>query len=357
MRALSLVLVGCGASAATPAAVTAKSAPPATVKHTNGSPALDPIAVLSDAPDKYSHSFIVPGLASLELDGATLQAPSGAGELEVTIVEEQSSMVRVAVRTDGLAFALWTERARLLGILVHDQLVGEMAGGGFWDPSSDAPFAEVRAGARVRMLNHKDNWTQVRYLGSLEIDGWLPDTALVDRTITDHAQIGRMPTGLPTLLVTPGSVVRSEPKWVAREIAVMANGYFLDTIKEIDDAWAQVGYEDGDIRVRGFISRQDPPGRVHKPHESEVAPPLITANTLVAKGTCLYAAQHGDTIGFVAEDRNAEISSGRSPGWYTVGFDTPWGPITFATQGTSEHDLTPCGPPVAPVVPSPPPAP
>lgn len=327
-----------------------KASPVASTHHTNARPAIDPIVALGD-PDKFPHSFIVPGLAQLELDSAQVQAPPAAPELEVTILDEQTAMVRVAVRLDGVAFALWTERARLLGIAVHDQQISESPGSGFWDPSSDAPFAEVRAGAHVRMLGHHDTWTQVRYLGALEIDGWMPDAALEDRTTEDHSAGGRMPTGLPTLLTTPGTVVRTDAKWVARELAVMANGYFLDTIKELDDVWSQVGYEDGDIRVRGFVSRQDPPGRVHKPHEVEVATPPITANATVAKGTCLYASQHGEPIGFTLDAHAAEVSSGRSPSWYTLTFDTPWGPLTFAATGTSEHDLSSCGPPVAPPTP------
>jgi len=344
-----LLVVGaaCGGGAIPTPNTPPLAKPVSAVQRTNAQPAIDPITALSD-PDKYPRSFIVPGLAELELDSTQLQAAPAAPELEVTIIDEQTSMVRVAVRIDGLAFALWTERARLLGIASHDQLIGESAGGGFWDASSDAPFAELRSGAHVRVLGHHDNWTQVRYLGALEIDGWMPDTALRDRTTSDHSVGGRMPTGLPTLLTTPGTVVRAEPKWVAREIAVMANGYFLDTIKEIDDVWAQVGYEDGDIRVRGFVSRRDPPGRVHKPHEAEVGTPTITANATVAKATCLYASQHGEPIGFLLDAHAAEISSGRSPGWYTVTFDTPWGPITFAATGTSEHDLSTCGPPVPP---------
>ena len=329
-----------------------KSLPIATVQHANTLTAIDPIVALGE-PDKYPHSYIVPGQAQLALDSPELQAPPAAAELDVTIIDEQSAMVRVAVRTAGLAFALWTERARLLGIATHDQMIAERSGGGFWDPSDDAPFAELRAGAQVRVLAHHDHWTQVRYLGSLEIDGWMPDAALTDRTTKEHTVGGRYPTGLPTLLTTPGTVVRGEPKWVAREIAVMANGYFLDTIKELDDVWSQVSYEDGDLRVRGYVSRQDPPGRVHKPHEAEVPAPVITANGSVAKSTCLYAEARGEPIGFAIDDHVAEVSSGPSPGWYTVAFDTPWGPITFAATGTSEHDLATCGPTPVVVPPSP----
>jgi hypothetical protein len=317
--------------------------------------ALDPLTVLTSVPGSYPRSYIVPGAATLELGATTVQAPPAAGELGVVIVDEQATMVRVAVKLDALAFAVWTERARLLGIVAHEHRVSEYAGGGFYDFSDEAPVAELRPGARVRMLGHRDTSTQIRYLGELEIDGWVPDSALVDRTTADPSTMGRIPTGQPTLMVTPGTVIRSEPKWVARQIAVMANGYFVDTIKEIDDAWALVGYEDGDIHVRGFASRRDPPERVHKPHEAEVAPAVITANATIAKGTCLYAKPRGEPIGFVIEDRAAEFAATRTSGWFTVAFDTPWGPLTFAAQGRGEQDLETCGPVIAP--PPPPPAP
>ena len=339
-----LAVAACGASPAAP--VVGKTPVKISPQHANGIQPVDLLAALAE-PDNFPHSFIVPGNAQLSLGGEQIQAPPAASELQVTIIDEQTEMVRVAVRIPGLAFAIWTERARLLGIAKKDQLIGEMVGGGFFDPSAEAPFAELRSGARVRMLERKQGWTKVRYLGSLEIDGWVPDGSLTDRTTEDHPPIGRMPTGLPTLLVTPGSVIRAEPKWASREIAVMANGYFLDTIKVLDDVWSQVGYEDGDIRVRGFVSRQDPPGRIHKPHEPDTAPAVINATGTIAKGACLYAAQHGEAIGYVVEDRSAEVSSGRSPGWYTVSVDTPWGPIMFAATGTSDHDLTACGPPLS----------
>ena len=296
----------------------------------------------------YPHSFVVPGLASLELGGATVQAPPAQPEVAGTIIDEQTTMVRIVVKLDKLAFALWTERPRLLKIVMRDEMVSKYAGGGFHGYSDDAPFAELHAGAHVRVIGHRDTWTKIRYLGSLEFDGWVPDTVLADRTTSDAAGHGRIPTGLPTLMVTPGTVVRGEPKWVGDELAIMANGYFLDTIKEVDDEWALIGYEDGEIRVRGFASRRSPPGRVHKPHEAEATATTIAANATVAHGTCLYGRPHGEPIGFVIADVAVEVSSGRRPGWFTLSFDTPWGPLMFAASGTSATDLDTCRPPATP---------
>jgi hypothetical protein len=145
-------------------------------------------------------------------------------------------------------------------------------------------------------------------------------------------------------MVLPGSVIRTEAQWSARELAVMANGPFLDTMKEIDDAWAEVLYEDGDVRVHGFVSKHDPPGRVHRPHEAPAGALSVTPNTLIATGSCLYSSDHGDAIGFVTSDVQGELATSRSAGWFEVGFDTPWGPITFAMQGPTDHELVKCQP-------------
>jgi len=312
------------------------------------SDALDPLAVLTASADTYPRSFVIPGLASLELGAATVQAAPAQPEVVGTIIDEQTTMVRIAVKLDKLAFALWTERPRLLKIVTRDEQVSKYAGGGFHDFSVRAPAAELHAGAHVRVIGHRDTSTQIRYLGSLEIDGWVPDTVLADRTTSGAAGHGRIPTGLPALMVTPGTVVRAEPKWVSDELAIMANGYFLDAIKEVDNEWVLIGYEDGEIRVRGFASRRSPPGRVHKPHEAEGSAPTIAANSTVARGTCLYGKPHGDPIGFVMLDVAAEVSSSRGPGWFTLSFDTPWGPLMFAASGTSATGLDTCGPPATP---------
>jgi len=87
-------------------------------------------------------SYIVPGAAQLELGGALVQAPDGAEPLEVVLLEQRGNDVRVGVRLDHARFAVWTQRARLLAIVMRDQRVEERAGGGF-SPASPEPIDEV----------------------------------------------------------------------------------------------------------------------------------------------------------------------------------------------------------------------
>jgi len=359
VRGLLLFAAACGGSVAPVAAPTAT--PRSAQATSTANEVLDPITVLSAEPDAFPRSFIVPGIAALELGGPQIEAPPAAPELEVTLLEEQSTMVRVAVRYDGIGFALWTERARLLEILTREQRISEQIGGGWFGPdSSFAPYAELRTGAHVRVLGHRDRdkrdaWTRVRYLGALEIDGWVPDSSLTERTRDEHRNIGRFPSGMQSLMVLQGTVIRTEPKWAAEQLAIVANGYLLDVIQPVDEAWSAIAYEDGDVSVRGYASKQDPPGQVHRPHAADAPPVGITANAAVARGTCLFGTRDGEPIGFLLATHDGELASAREPGWFTVSFDTPWGPITFLARGPSELSLATCGPPVpAPSSASPP---
>ncbi|MFT3696009.1 MAG: hypothetical protein QM831_22925 [Kofleriaceae bacterium] len=342
---LGICLSACGGAAVETKTSPTEIAPKKTAQTRAANPAaIDVITALS-TPEKFPQSFIVPGAASLELDGTPIQAPPAQPELQGVIVDEQTDSVRVAMHVDGLAYALWTERARLLGIVKHQGRITQRRGE-LYDRALDEPFAELNQGARVRMLKRDKEWEQVRYLGSLELDGWIRYDDLVDRSTDVIVQHGRWPTGLPTITATPGTIIRTEPKWAGdqNQLGIMANGYFLDHVKDIDDVWIEVVYEDSDIKVRGFVSKQDPPGHVHKPHEAETPPAKIQPTGQIAANTCLYAKPNGEAIGFAMTSKDAELSSGRSPGWYTVTVDSPWGPLTFHAHGTSEHSLDTCGP-------------
>jgi hypothetical protein len=287
--------------------------------------------------------YIVPGPAQLELGGALVAAPDGTEPLEVVPLEQRGNDVRVGVRLDHARFAVWTQRARMLAIVSRDQRVEERAGGSFSAVSAEPVEARLRATALVRRLGHEGKWTRIRYLGALEVDGWVPDEALADQTPSGKMPIGRIPTGRATLSVFPGVVIRSEPQWSSRELAVMATGYFVDEVKAVDDAWVEVGYEDGDVVVHGYVSRHDPPGRIHHAHAGD-PPPQVAPNASAASGTCLYTRQDGEQVGYLVGDTPVALEAGH-PGWFTLAIDSPWGPMSFAARGATETELDACAPP------------
>jgi hypothetical protein len=327
--------------------------PVAGTKHVAPREPIDVIAALGETGREVS--YIVPGAARLELGGALALAPDGTEPLEVVPLEQRGDDVRVGVRLDHARFAVWTQRARMLAILARDQRVEETPGIGFSAPGAEPVEARLRATALVRRLGHDGHWTRVRYLGALEIDGWVPDDALVDHTPAGKMPIGRIPNGRPTLSVFPGVIIRSEPQWNARELAIMATGYFVDEIKAIDDAWVEVGYEDGDVVVHGFVSRRDPPGRIH--HVRSADPPTrVNANATAPSGTCLYTREDGEQVGYLVGDHPVALDA-THPGWFALAIDTPWGPITFAARGATEAELEACAPPGSVPAPAPRPPP
>jgi hypothetical protein len=317
------------------------------MKHLPPREPIDVIAALGDT--TRAISYIVPGAAHLELGGALVEAPDGTEPLEVVPLEQRGNDVRVGVRLEHARFAVWTQRARMLAILAHDQRVEETPGAGFTAASAEPIEARLRATALVRRLAHEGHWTRVRYLGALEVEGWVPDNSLIDQTSSGKMPIGRIPTGRSTLSVFPGVVIRSEPQWTARQLAIMATGYFVDEIKPVDDAWVEVGYEDGDVLVHGFISRRDPPGRIHRTPTADPPPP-VAPNASAPSGTCLYAREDGEQVGYLVGDHPVALDP-THPGWFALAIDTPWGPITFAARGATEAELEACAPPGS--VPSP----
>lgn len=331
VRAGLCLLAACGGAAAT--------APPTTPHAPTHHIAREPIDVLAALAEPAQEvAWIVPGSAQLELGGASVQAPDGAEPLEVEPLDERGNDVRVAVRLDHVRFAIWTQRARLLAITLRDQRVEEQPGASFSAPPIEA---RLRATALVRRIAHQKSWTKIRYDGALEINGWVPDDALGDRTHAGKQPLGRIPTGRTTLAVFPGAAIRAEPHWGARELAVMASGYFLDEVNPIDDDWSEVAYEDGDVEVHGYLSRRDPPGRVHRAREADPSVP-VQPNATAPAGTCLYAGEGGEAIGAIVSDCPVDLEP-THPGWFSVALDTPFGAIAFFARGPTEGELAACG--------------
>jgi hypothetical protein len=348
MRWLALIAAGCVGSV--PAQV-----PPETFaasKPIDMGARIDPFAALAATGGEVS--YLMPGRARLDDGGVTFDAMKAPVPVTVRVVEQHGSAVRAAVQLEQLRFLVWSDRDHLLAMLRHDQRVSSLAGAEFVDLSTGEPMqAVLRQGASVQRLAHKDHWTQIRYLGALEIDGWVPDEALADRG-TPSDRMGRIPTGRQMLTLLHGAVIRNEPKWAGRQLAVMANGYFVDSIQKLDDAWHEVGYADGDIIVHGYVSTHDPPGQVHRPKAPDAPPPPIQPNATAAIGTCLYAHADGDPIGYIVQAHPIEITEAPRPGWWTILDETPWGPTTFVVKGSDKTELAACAP--ASVMPAPPPS-
>jgi hypothetical protein len=180
----------------------------------------------------------------------------------------------------------------------------------------------------------------VRYVGSLEVEGWVPDDALVERGEPGRTRMGRIPTGRKQMTLMPGAVIRVEPKWAGAQLAVMNEGYFVDEVKAVDDAWSEVSYEDGDLLVHGYVSKRDPPGRMHHKKQQEQTTPLVPNVTAPAL-TCLWYG--GEEIGFLVEDQAVLLDKSDRVGWSRLTIDTPWGPIDFDAKGTAETELAKCG--------------
>ena len=299
-------------------------------------PPVDPIAALTPS-DTAERSWIVPGPIRLEL-GATMVAAANAGRpIEVSSIDQEGNLRRVAVRLEHARFSVWIHHDDMLSVLIRDQRIDAL---GVPAVGSDVEVV-LRAGSTVRRLGHRDRSTQVRYLGALQVEGWVPNDALADHG-RPHDGAGHLPTGRKNLMVIPGAVIRAEPRWAASELAITAGGYLLDTVRELDDAWTEVAYEDSDVAVHGFVSRRDPPGRLHHWRDRDPSP-TVAPNTTVASGTCLYAHPGGDAIGYIVGNRPVDLDD-TGNGWWTLTIDTPWGPLAFAARGPSKTELAACAP-------------
>ncbi len=333
MRVFLIALCACGASTAgaPPQGPTPISAKPKGEAHAP----VDVIATL--AKPLVASAWIAPGAAQLVLGGAPLQALEGAPSIEVDMLEEQGNDVRVGVRLEHARFALWTARSRLLAIIARDhrlELPGVFAIGG--DPMQ----VVLRAGAQVQRIAVKDKRTRVRYVGAFEVEGWVPNEVLTDRGSPGRSNRGRVPTSRKQMHLLPGAVIRVEAKWAAQQLAVLNEGYVVDEIKPIDDAWSEVGFEDSDLYVHGYVSKRDPPGRTHRKKSPEQIAPLVP-NVNANDGTCLYVG--GEEIGFIVGTQAVLVEKASRAGWFALTIETPWGPLSFDAKGPTETELVKCG--------------
>jgi hypothetical protein len=341
-RALAVVVIAaCGGSLPPPApGSSSEPAAPRVGKRADKREkvSVDPIAGLAPVVDDGAVSWMVPGRILLELGGAPIEAPGGNRSIEVGVLDEAGRQVRVAVRLDHARFSVWTDRGWLLGVVTREQRVTTFPG--------QAPVGDQRAilkaGARVRRIAQKDGSTHVRYIGAVEVEGWIPDDALADAAPRRRA-FGRIPSARKTLHVMPGATFRVEPRWGTSQLGVVANGYLIDIVKDVDPAWVDALYADGEVDVRGFVSRRDPPSKVHRTKDPSVPPVMSVPNDKAASGTCLFSKPNGDPIGYLVGDRDVQLDDAGG-GWWNLYVDTPWGAIMFAARGPSPAALFPCAP-------------
>lgn len=336
MRVWVFFVVACSAPPAPSTTAPTTGQLPATKPRTVEDRApIDPIAALAPTDNV---SYLVPGRVQIEVGGPAIEGPGGNRPIEVSLIEWQGNMVRAAVRLDHARFSLWTDRARLLATIL-----GDVRADLIYRPNDETSVV-LHEGAVVRRLRHEKERTLVRYVGAVEAELWVPD-GLLDHVGPRRERIARIPraTRMRPQHVWSGVVIRREPRWGAEQLAVVANGYMLDTIREVDQAWVLVGHDDTDISVTGFISRREPPGTVHRVRDPEIVPQRITPNAKVPSGTCLYTHVKGEPIGYIVGDASVTADD-LGNGWSAVTIDSPWGPIPFAAQGPTPLDFVACAP-------------
>jgi hypothetical protein len=276
--------------------------------------------------------WLVPGPAQLVLGGTSVQ-PIDETPIEVDLLEERGSEVRVGVRLDHARFAVWSARAKLLGVLSREvQLAGSAIPG--------TPSVTLRTGARVHRLQHKadEKKTKIRYVGALEVEGWIADDAIGDRGPAGRAA-GRGYGGRRSVMLPPGATIRSERQRNVGSLAVAHYSLFVEGVEQLADGWQRVAYVDSDVSATGYFLKTEPPSATHLVKKPDTTIPLTT-NITVPADTCLYAGD--EPVGFIVGDRAALVEASPRVGWFTVTIDSPWGPLELEANGPTETSLTKC---------------
>jgi hypothetical protein len=294
---------------------------------------VDVVAALSAQPS--DAAWMVPAAGQLTLGGGALTPRDDKDMFEVDVLEERGSDVRVGIRLSGIRFALWTARESLMPALVSTEELRELPG--VDRPATGDVKIVLREGARVIRLARERSWTKVRYVGSLEAEGWVPTTSLAERGPAGRVTTRKYSSSRSTY-ATPGYAIRSEADRNGRLLATVSYSTSIQIVKQLDTRWAEVTFEDTDILVHGFGSKQEPPVPTHPRRKVTFARPIGPHR--VPDKTCLYAGD--EAIGVVVGDAWGTLSAGMRTGWFTFTVDTAWDSIAFDVRGPLETQLETC---------------
>jgi hypothetical protein len=308
-------------------------------------PSVDPIVELARDAGSAAFGWVAPRQLALAHGDAPI-FPATDAPRYVQILEHHGDDVRIGVRLPTARFALWTDATGLFGVIRREVSVASQSGGGggFGDSADVGPVEVVlRAGARVEVIAREATRAHVRYLGDVEVEGWVPSDAIGDRV--RGAERGAWPRGFfHPLTVLPGAAIRVAPEWSARALAVTTERvHFVEEERDLGDGKHVVSYADADVRVRGIVDTRAPPARTHGHRADDPSAPPPPLTTTVASGTCLYARARGEAIGFIVGDAPVDLEPATGS-WFTLALDSPWGALTFAAQGARPTELVACAP-------------
>jgi hypothetical protein len=287
---------------------------------------VDPRPFFSETPPKTQRSWVMPRAARLEVGDRVASPEADPIEpVEVMIVEPGPTMIRVATALPGARFAVWIDRQDLFAVMAREVSVRAP----FTQPASEIGIT-LRSFAPVEILEKEEERSKVRYSGAIELETWVPNDSLTWEA-EPELRGGMVLGGGKVLHATPGLAIRAEPRWGGQQLAALAKTYFISEVRAVDDAWSEVRYSDGEVSVRGYASRRDPPVKLaRRAPASQPSSSLATDDKLPA-GTCLHARARGEVVG-ISNDVAVAVAEGEGEGWMLVTMETPWGPLAFAAR-------------------------